>query len=152
MRVMTRSDVDRAIDDIARRQHGAFNRSQARGAGAQPGLITRRLAAGHWLGLDDAVHALPSHPGTWMRQAMAATLGERRTVLSGRSAAALHGFPDFRRSRLEITVPVGSHHVNRLAVVRQSDKVESTRVDGIAVVTPAQAAIEVARHLDAAQL
>jgi very-short-patch-repair endonuclease len=43
---------------------------------------------------------------------------------------------------------MGSHHVSRLAAVRQSDKVQATRVDGIRVVTAAQAAIEVARHLE----
>jgi hypothetical protein len=145
---MTRYDVDRAIDGIARRQHGAFNRAQAQHVGAGPGLIKRRLTAGDWVELDNAVYALPSHPGTWLRQAMAATLGERHASLSGRAGAALHDFPDFRRARLQITVPVGSHHVSRLAVVRQSDKVETTRVEGIRVVTAAQAAIEVARYLD----
>jgi very-short-patch-repair endonuclease len=149
---MTRYDVDRAIDGIARRQHGAFNRTQAERVGAGPGLIKRRLAAGDWVGLDNAVYALPSHRGTWLRQAMAATLGERHASLSGPSGAALHDFPHFRRARLQITVPVGSHHLSRLAIVRQSDRVETTRVEGIRVVTTAQAAIEVARYLDVAEL
>jgi hypothetical protein len=150
--VMTCRDVDRAIDAIARRQHGAFSRPQADRAGASAAVIKRRQATGDWIVLDYRVFALPSHPGTWLRQAMAATLGTPLATLSGRAAAALHGFPEFRRSRLEITVPSGSSHRSRLATVHQSDLVERTTVEGIRVVTPAQAAIEIARYLDQREL
>jgi hypothetical protein len=149
---MTAREVDLRIDAIARRQHGAFNSGQARRAGATRDIVRRRRQSGHWLTLDRGVFALPSHPGTWLRQAMAATLGERNAVVSGRSAAALHGFPGFRRAHIEITVPRSSNHRSRLATVRESDLVERTTVDGIRVVTPAQAAIEIARYLDQREL
>ena len=61
--------------------------------------------------------SMPSRaiPFSWERQAMAATLTTRGAVLSGRSAAALHGIDGFRPGRLEITVPRRRSGVTRLA-------------------------------------
>lgn len=149
---MTRSDIDLAVAAIARRQHGAFTRAQACGAGATRRMSDRRVQQRLWLVLDHGVMALPGNPFTWHRQCMAAVLGERRAVVSGRAAAVLHGFSRFRPGRVEITVPRASNHRSRLALVHQSDLVEATRVHNIGVVSPAQAFIEMARHLNVARL
>jgi hypothetical protein len=137
---------------LGRRQHGAFGAAQIDRAGGSARLARRRVEAGRWIRLDAGVFAHAGAPATWQRQCMAATLGGRSAVISGRTAAALHGFPGFRRGAIEITVPKGSNHRSRLARVRQSDLVERTKVEGIPVVTPAQCVIEVARDRTASQL
>jgi very-short-patch-repair endonuclease len=144
---MRYADVDAEVARLARRQHGVFSRTQALGAGLSRTMIEVRRSRGAWIDLAPCVYALPSSPFTWMRQCMAATLGEQRAVVSGRAAAALHGIPGFRPGRLEITVPRGSNHRSSLADIRQSDLVESTRVERIPVVTQAQTLIEIARYL-----
>jgi very-short-patch-repair endonuclease len=53
---MTAHHIDWAIEALARRQHGAFNRTQARDLGASTSLIDRRLAAGAWLRLAPSVY------------------------------------------------------------------------------------------------
>jgi very-short-patch-repair endonuclease len=128
---------DNNLQATARRQHGAFNREQARVAGFTPRMIENRLASGRWVALDRGVYAMASHPFTWERQAMAATLTTRGAVLSGRSAAALHGFDGFRRAGLEITVPKGRSGRTRLAHVRHSNRTQATRVNGIPCLTAA---------------
>lgn len=87
-----------------------------------------------------------------MRQCIAATLGEVSAAISGRSAAALHELPGFRRGSIEITVPTRSNHRSRLARVRQSDLIQTTKVEHISVVTVAQCVIEVARYRTDRQL
>jgi very-short-patch-repair endonuclease len=126
---------DRRIDRLARRQYGAFNRRQCLSRGFTPRMIEYRLAAGAWVGLDRGVYALSSHPWTWERQAMGATLAVEGACLSGRSAAAWHEIEGFRRAALEITVPSKRKATTVLAAVRRSDFFESRRLRGIPCLT-----------------
>jgi very-short-patch-repair endonuclease len=128
-------DPDRVVDRIARAQHGAFSRAQASAAGFSRTMIDRRTGSGAWARLAPRVYALTSHPYSWERQAMAATLSVTGALLSGQPAAALHGIDGFRRGRLEITAPPGSNDRSRLAAVRRSSFVDATHVAGIPVLT-----------------
>lgn len=141
---MTDRSVDRAVEKFARSQHGAFNRHEVFEAGGTDDMIKYRLDSGTWLQLDPAVYALPGNPPTWHRALMAAVLSVPEGHISGRAAAALHGFEGFRQGRAEITIPRGSNHRSRLAVVHQSDLVQVTRFLGIPVSTTAQTFFEVA--------
>ncbi len=152
MQPMTAHHVDRAIERLARIQHGVFARRQALAVGASSHLIDRRLAAGRWLRLAAAVYALPGNPPTWHRQLKAAQLSVPHAVVSGRSAAALHRLPGFRRGRPEITVPPDGRHRSALAPVRRSRVVESTVVDHITVTTVAQTIVDLAPSVDATEL
>ncbi len=143
---------DDRIDRLARRQHGAFSRRQALSNGVTARMIMRRLSLGRWLRLDHAVYALPSHPFTWERQAMAATLAVDGAVLSGRSAAALHGMQGFRRGGLEVTVQPYRKATTKLAVVRRSDFSQATKLEGIPVLTAAHTIISLAGRLAPAAL
>lgn len=128
-----------------------FSRGQALDLGFTDGTIKRRVRTGSWVHLDRSVYALPGNPATWHGQCMAATLGEAEAVVSGRAAAALHGFPGFRPGRVQVTMPKSSNHRSRIAAVRQSDLIETTRVQRIPVITVAQTLIEVARFFDDAR-
>jgi very-short-patch-repair endonuclease len=149
---MTARDLDRAIEALARRQHGAFSRTQARDLGASTSAIDRRLASGAWLRLAPSVYALPSNPATLERQCMAAVLCEPTAWVSGMTAAVLHGFPEVRIGRLEITVPTGASHRRGIAVVRRSDDFDATRVKQIPVGTVEQTVCDLAPRLDGEKL
>src|SRR4051812_8382669 len=102
---MTSHEFDRAINALVRKQHGAFSHSQARSCGGTDRMIARRRGNGSWLVLDDRVYALSGSLPSWLRQAKAAELSIPGAVLSGRSAAALHGIEGFRAASLELTAP-----------------------------------------------
>lgn len=149
---MTAWELDRAIDRIARRQHGAFSDRQAREAGATSRMTRRRVANGRWMELDDHVYALPSHPGTWQRQCAAATLSIDGAAVSLTTAAALHGLSGFRQGGVHIVVPRGTDHRSRLAKVHESSWPLVTLVDGIRTVTMADTFFQLAGCVDELRL
>jgi very-short-patch-repair endonuclease len=148
--------MDETPDDrlapIARRQHGAFNRSQAHAAGFTRRMIERRVAHRRWFRLDTGVYALASHPFVWERQAMAATLAVEGAMLSGRSAAALHDLQGFTRGALEVTVPRHCKARTALANVRRSDFSQRTQRLGIPVMTVAHTIVSLAGSVTPARL
>jgi very-short-patch-repair endonuclease len=135
MEAMTAWNVDRAIEKIARRQHGVFSDRQARAVGGTTRVIGRRLATGRWIALDHHVYALPSHPGTWLRQSKAASLTIRGAAISHMAAAALHQLVGFRPGTPHIVVAPGSHHRTPLATVHESGWPQIGVVDRIRAVT-----------------
>jgi very-short-patch-repair endonuclease len=98
-------------------------------------MIDGHVSSGRWLVVAPGVYGLPSHPGRWERQLMAAVLGEPDAVVGGRSAAALHGLSGFRPGRVEIVVPRNAQNRSPIALVRRRDGVERTSIGGIPVLT-----------------
>jgi hypothetical protein len=141
---MTSHEFDRAIDALARKQHGAFSHTQAKRCGGTDRMIHYRRETGQWIVLDDLVYALPGNAPTWLRQAKAAELSVPNAALSGRSAAALHGFDGFPRAAIELSAPRGSRRASRLAVVRHRLEVPTTSVRGIRVTTIEQTLVDLA--------
>ena len=141
---MSARHVDRAIEALARSQHGVFSRRQALLAGATASLVDRRVNSGAWLRLAPGVYALAGNPATWHRQLKAAELSVAGSAVCGRAAAALHRLTGFRPSRPELVVPRTGSARNVLAVVRRYQPGRTTKVDGIAVVTAAQALVDAA--------
>lgn len=140
--------VDDAVLDIARRQHGVFNRDQAFGVGASTRFIDRRLAGGAWIRLDNAVYALPQFAPSYLRQLKAAELGSRSAAIAGRAAGALHELTGFRPVRPEIVVPPTVRAVSKLADVHRYAGAKLTTVKGIHVTTVAQTFFDVVRRVD----
>ena len=151
---MVARDLDRAIDGLARRQHGAFHRRQAVRIGATKAMILRREGAGRWVRLAGSdVFALPSHPGTWLRQAMAGTLAVPDGALSGRAAAALHQFEGYNRAGIEVVTRRGTTHDSPFGPVHESQLVgRFTVVEKVRVVSKADCLIQLARGLDSTAL
>jgi Transcriptional regulator, AbiEi antitoxin len=143
---MSARDVDRAIEALARRQHGVFSRRQALLAGATSSLINRRVQSGAWLRLGPSVYALPGNQPTWRRQLKAAELSVQGAAVCGRAAAALNRLTGFRPARPEIVVPATASARSDLAVVRRYRPGSLTVVDGIRVVSAAQALVDAASH------
>ncbi|MGH8874676.1 MAG: type IV toxin-antitoxin system AbiEi family antitoxin domain-containing protein [Acidimicrobiia bacterium] len=139
--------VDRKVEELARRQHGAFSFEQALAAGATQSMIKARLGTGAWRRVAPGVYALAGVPHSWYRELMAATLTRRRAVVSGRAAAALHELTGFRRCRPEITVPSSVNARAKLFTVRRSSHyfgLAKTVVRRIPVTTVAETLVSVA--------
>ena len=135
--------IDRAIEALARKQHGAFNIQQVHQLGGDRFVARRRVDSARWLRLDTGVYALPGNPPTVRRQMKAAELAVPGAFLSGVSSAVLHELPDLRLGRLEVSThrTGGSTH---LARVRHRRPVPTTWVDGIRTTTVAQTLADVA--------
>ena len=82
---MADHELDRAIEALARRQHGAFSISQVHQAGGDRQKAKRRVASGRWVRLDRGVYALPGNPPTALRQMKAAELAVPGSAISGTS-------------------------------------------------------------------
>ena len=141
--------LDRAIDGLARRQHGAFHRRQAVRIGFTRSMIRRREGAGRWVRLAGSeVFALPSHLHGWLRQAMAATLALPDGALSGPAAAALLGFPGWPRARIEACTRRQTTYRSPFGDVRTTSTVGRVMVvEGIRVVSPADCIVQLAAQL-----
>ncbi len=148
---MADTRFDRAIEALARRQHGAFSIAQVHQVDGDRQKAKRRVAAGRWLRLERGVYALPGNPPTMLRQFKAAELAVRGSALSGTSAAVLHGLPGFRLGRIELSADRSAGRT-RLATVRHRLPVPVTRIEGIRVTTTAQTLVDVTGTCDAACL
>jgi very-short-patch-repair endonuclease len=149
---MVNDDIDRAAAALSRRQHGAFAARQLLAAGATRSLITRRVAAGHWIRLETGVFAMPGNPGTWRRQVKAAELGHPDASVSGATAAVLHPLAGFRPGRPEVTVPHGCEYRTTLARVRRRNGVAVTTAAGFRLTDLPQTLLDVAAETTAAAL
>ena len=122
---------DRAVEAIARRQHGAFHRQQAIDVGMTGRMITRRVGSGAWVRLDQGLYALATHPFTWLRQAKVAELSLQGSALSHRSCGVLHRLPGFRAGRIDLTVEPGSSSRSSFARVHRRQLLDPIVVQGI---------------------
>lgn len=132
---------DSRLHQLAARQHGVFSRSQTVQLGYSNRAISTRLDSGSWLRLDHNVFAVAGAPKTWHQRLQAAVLSRPEVLVAGRSAAHLHGFPGFPRSRPEILLPFPGNARSSLARVIRSrlfDMVAHETVEGFEVTTVAE--------------
>jgi very-short-patch-repair endonuclease/predicted transcriptional regulator of viral defense system len=102
---MHATPVDRALSEVATRQHGVVGRWQLVDLGLSRHAIRHRVAAGRLHALRPGVysvgHRAVAREGWWMAAVLA--IGPD-AVLSHRSAAALWGLRATSQSRVEVTV------------------------------------------------
>lgn len=138
---------DHAFTRLVRRQHGAFNRRDARLAGFTNAMIRRRLANGRWLQLDRDVFAVAAFPNDWRQRCSAATLLHPAAALSHQSAGAHLGLDGLRPGRVHITVPPTAHHDTPLAVVHRSRHHDFSVDDGVRCSSFPQTMVQLAATL-----
>jgi very-short-patch-repair endonuclease len=154
MGVPTRTPPDRALAQLAARQHGVIARRQASAAGVSSKAIEVRLRAGRLIPLHRGVYALGHRrlrsEGYWMAAVLAVGPG---AVLSHREAAALHGLRPTNRARIDVTTEadrcVPGIEVHR---VRRLDPADVTTVSGIPVTTVARTLVDLADVVNAESL
>jgi hypothetical protein len=95
---------DRAIADLASRQHGVFDDAQLRELKATHHEMRLRVESGRWRRLYEGIYTFAGVPLSWQGLLFAAQLaGGTDAVASHRSAAALHDLPGGNRAVAEIT-------------------------------------------------
>src|SRR3954463_15142657 len=106
--------VDRAIAEVAARQHGVIGHSQLVSLGLSRESVQRRVRAGHLHRIHQGVYAVGhkrlTQRGRWMAAVLA---GGEGAVLSYRSAAALWGLLPNR----------GEIHITNARTLRPRDKI-----------------------------
>ncbi len=147
--------IDRvSIVDLARRQHGLVTRRQAIEAGYSPNQIKERTRRGTWRVVERGVYRLGSHPDSWLTAVLAASLSTGG-VASHRTAGALWDLDGVRRIRPEITVPISSGRISRIATVhrtKQWDRIQASVRSGIRVTGVARTLLDMAWGLSTTQL
>lgn len=141
---------DRALDEYAARQYGVFSLEQAHRTGHTAKMIHHRVANGTWIRLAPSVFALASAPPKWERQAAAALLSRKGSIMAGRSAAYLHGFEGFGPTKPVIMVGLDDNARSPLARVIRSTRFESvatTRKRGFVVTSEPETILTLAREL-----
>lgn len=136
---------DPDIARLARRQHGAWSRTQALAVGMSAKVIRVRTSSGEWVILDNGVYAHIASAPSWERSVMAAVLAEPWAVASHQSAAVLHGLLGFRPGRPVVTVRPGANVRGRLSLSHRGVDVRTTAVRGIPCVTLDQAFVDLAQ-------
>ena len=148
-------EPDRRLDEFAARQFGTFSHSQARSACATPRMIQTRVESGAWIRLAQGVYAVASAPPKWERQMAAALLTKPGSIVAGRAAAYVLGFPGFNECRPVIMVSRDTSARSPLAKVVRSlrfEDVATVRRSGFEVTDEAETVMTLARDLSEERL
>jgi very-short-patch-repair endonuclease len=147
--------TDRAIAELADRQHGVVARWQLLAMGLGAGAIEHRLRAGRLFLMHKGVYVVGRQSltprGYWMAAVLAAGPG---AVLSYNRAAELHGIRQSHQVKVDVTIPKG-HRSDRPTIRIHSstlDPEDIATVDGIPVTSVARTILDLAGVLDEDQL
>jgi len=139
---------DRALDEYAARQYGVFSLKQVKSLGFTPKMIETRRTNGAWIRLAPSVYALASAPPKWERHMAAALLTREGSIVAGKSAAYLHGFPGARAGRPVIMIDIKGNARSPLAIVLRStdfDSVGRVRRRGFVTTNETETIVALAR-------
>lgn len=147
-------DHDRAILDLARRQHGHVARWQLLGIGVSQGLIAGRLASGAWVRVYVGVYCIGPRRNDPVSRAAAAVLAcGAGAVLSHAAAASLWGFLPRWSGAMEVTTKAKRTRpgitTHRCLSLQPRD---ITRQRGVPTTTRARTMLDIAPSLSAKQL
>jgi very-short-patch-repair endonuclease len=146
---------DRALVELADRQHGVVARGQLAAIGVSRTMAEDRIRRGLLVPLHRGVFAVGHRrlrrEGFWMAAVLAVGQG---AVLSHRNAAALHGLRPTGHTRVEVTTAAQSTSTERIRVYarRRLHPLEITVIDAIPVTTVARTLVDLADVLPAARL
>lgn len=149
------SDADRALTDLADRQHGVVARRQLVALGVSDTMVRDRVRRGLLRRIHRGVYAVGHgrlrRAGHWLAAVLAAGRG---AVLSHRDAAALHGIRHPHDGRIEVTTrsrfaSTRLLHVHATTVLAAEDV---TTVDGIPVTSVARTLVDLASVVQPHQL
>lgn len=129
---------------LARRQAGAFNRSQAASRGLDARRLRARVRAGEIEQLDDDVWAFTSAPAGWLRDCWAATLIHPLAALSHETGAAQLRLDVDRSYPLQATVPLDADHRSRSVDVHRSRHHRFATHDGLRIARFEQLLVQLA--------
>lgn len=148
---------DRRIAAMATGQLGVFSRAQAHDAGLSDRQLRRRVQSGTLVQTGPNGFRFAGSPDgfTSELQSLLLDIGEP-VLVSGPTAAALHGFDGFRLRRpYHLLVPASRHLTRANVRLHRTDTIEPIdrcQIDGLRVTSAVRTLIELARLLDAHRL
>ena len=150
-------DVDRAMNELARQQHGVVSRGQLRDLGASKATIRHRSDGPNWERSGLRTLRASGSPDTDRQTLMIAVLEMApRAYLSHQSAAALWGLPGFELLPPRLTIartrsrrPSGTYETHWTTTVRDE---LVTELDGLPILRPARVMLDLAACLPKARV
>jgi len=147
--------LDRAIAELATRQHGAFTREQAIALGASRGVVARRVESGRWTRRHPGVFLIGGVPHTWATELSAAVLARPGALVSHQAGAVLHRMRFVERR--VVAISDDRPHWAGLAGVevhrpRRLTRERATVVDGFPVTDRASTVVDLASVVGAGRL
>jgi hypothetical protein len=141
----------------AARQYGVFSQEQAAAAGLDRRALARRRSNGTIERVGTVTYRFAGQPATWRQALMAGLLDlGPGAVVSGRAAAALHGFDGFGEGALEFLVEREGRERRTLGLVRSTIDLPAidrcTADGGLRATSPARTIIALAAHARDAEL
>ncbi|MDZ7678293.1 MAG: hypothetical protein U5K29_07055 [Acidimicrobiales bacterium] len=141
------SAIERAINALARDQHGVVAYRQITALGGTADLVRRRMGAGHWHRASFGVYRIGAAPKTLHQRFMVAVLSVGPdALLSHRAAARMWGIAPTGAVPIEVSVPRGGRNRSRrgmlLHATRDLDKAGATHIDGIPVTSLARTLLD----------
>ncbi len=151
------TERNRALAATAARQFGVFSQEQAGAAGVDRRGLARRRSSGTIERIGIMSYRFAGQLPSWRQSLMAGLLDlGPGAVVSGRAAAALHGFDGFPEGPLEFLVPRAARSRRTVGLVRSSSAlapIDRCVVDVCVVATsPARTIIALAAHVPAADV
>lgn len=152
------ASLSRAVDRLARRQHGVVSRAQLAQLGASRGWVRAARGRGELVPLQPQVFRLGGLPETWQGRAFAACLQcGAGAVLSHTTAARLRGLEvGLPEARFEVTIP-GARRVREVSGIRlhrvsRLGSADRARFEGLPVTTVGRTVADLAAYLDGERL
>lgn len=151
------TNADRRIAALATGQLGTFTRAQAADAGLSDRQLRSRVQSGILIKIGPNTFRFAGAPVTVQSElrALLADIGGD-VIVTGPTAAAIHGFDGYRLRRPFHVVVSSDRSVNRVgAVVHRSTKIDlidRTHVDGIPATSGVRTVIELARTASADEI
>jgi very-short-patch-repair endonuclease len=141
--------IDRIIHQLAAPQHGAFSRTQARGAGITRQMLAVRIRNGSLHPITGEVLVIAGSAATGRRRAISAVLDTRGVAgLSHGSAAWFWALPGFRLDPMHVTAVRRSRtSTSALACVHTTTALPDAHlcvVDGLCVTVPVRVLFDLA--------
>lgn len=146
-------DVDRALIELAGRQHQVFSREQARAAGLSSAALSKRVARGQLVECSPAGLHFPGVTLAYRGQLMAGLLDlGPGALVSAHAAGHLHGLDHLEEGPLEFLTLREARHRRTIGSVRSTSsisKLDRAVVDGLACTSVTRTVIELLRAGDA---
>ena len=148
--------ADRLLQELAARQFGCATFAQAHACGLTTFQIRHRVERGLLERVGHQVLRVVGAPRTWRQDLTAGLLDlGPHAVVSGRAAAALHGFDGFHEGSQDFTVPRSDRSRRSIWTVHTAlriDRIDTTTIDEIRCTSASRTILDLARSATRAEL
>jgi very-short-patch-repair endonuclease len=140
-----RTQGERDLAEVARRQHGVISARQLRDLGYATSTVSDAVRRGRLHRIHRGVYAVGHTALTWDAHCLAAVLARPGSVASHRTAAWIHGLLRYRPEKIHLTAPTRQRAKRDFVVhFARLEPEDRWLVDGIPVTSPARMVLDLA--------